>query len=121
MNWSPKKPSACSTPSRFSVRTGSVTWPECEERAATAGLHAKLMPVMQDFIGGVQKAMADQHLDCPLLVVGGNGQAMGAEKAVNEAGLTVASGPACTAHFGAAKSDGDSLVIDVGAPPPISP
>jgi N-methylhydantoinase A/oxoprolinase/acetone carboxylase beta subunit len=100
------KPVFCSH--RISDLTG------IEERAATAGLHAKLMPVMRDFIGGVQKAMADQHLLCPLLVVGGNGQAMGAEKAVNEAGLTVASGPACTARFGAARSDGDSLVIDVG-------
>jgi N-methylhydantoinase A/oxoprolinase/acetone carboxylase beta subunit len=85
-----------------------------EERAATAGLHAKLMPVMEEFIAGVQKAMIAQHLDCPLIVVSGNGLAMDAEKAVNEAGLTVASGPACTASFGAARSDGDCLVIDVG-------
>ncbi len=85
-----------------------------EERAATAGLHAKLMPVMQEFIGGVQEAMADQHLDCQLLVVSGNGKAIAAEKVIKEAGLTVASGPACTAHFGASKSDSDCLVIDVG-------
>jgi N-methylhydantoinase A/oxoprolinase/acetone carboxylase beta subunit len=85
-----------------------------EERAATAGLHAKLMPVMEEFVEGVQKAMATQQLDCPLMVVSGNGLAMGAEMAVNEAGLTVASGPACTATFGASRSDGDCLVIDVG-------
>ena len=85
-----------------------------EERAATAGLHAKLMPVMQEFVGGVQKAMTDQQLTCRLLVVGGNGKAMEAEKTVTEAGLTVASGPACTAHFGASRSKNDSLVIDVG-------
>ena len=47
-----------------------------EERAATAGLHAKLMPIMQEFVGGVQKAMAGHHLNCPLMVVGGNGKAM---------------------------------------------
>jgi N-methylhydantoinase A/oxoprolinase/acetone carboxylase beta subunit len=85
-----------------------------EERAATAGLHAKLMPVMQDFIKGVQQAMAGQKLDCQLMVVSGNGKAIEAEKIIKEAGLTVASGPACTAHFGASKSDSDSLVIDVG-------
>lgn len=85
-----------------------------KERAATAGLHAKLMPVMQEFVGGVQKAMADQHLACRLMVVAGNGKAMDAEKTVTEAGLTVASGPACTAHFGASRSNSDSLVIDVG-------
>ena len=85
-----------------------------QERAATAGLHAKLMPVMTEFVGGVQKAMADQHLACQLMIVGGNGKAMEAEKTMTEAGLTVASGPACTAHFGASQSDGNSLVIDVG-------
>lgn len=85
-----------------------------EERAGTAGLHAKLMPVMQEFVGGVQKAMAGQHLNCCLMVVGGNGKAMEAERIVTEAGLTVASGPACTAHFGASQSNSDSLVIDIG-------
>ncbi len=85
-----------------------------QERAATAGLHAKLMPVMQEFIGGVQKAMEKKQLECPLMVVGGNGKAMDAARAINEAGLTVASGPACTAHFGASKSRSDCLVIDVG-------
>jgi len=85
-----------------------------EERAATAGLHAKLMPVMQEFVEGVQQAMAAQQLDCPLMVVSGNGQAMQAGKAVHEAALTVASGPACTASFGASQNDGDCLVIDVG-------
>ena len=33
---------------------------------------------------------------------------------MTEAGLTVASGPACTARFGASQSTSDSLVIDVG-------
>jgi len=48
------------------------------------------------------------------MVVSGNGKALEAEKVIKEAGLTVASGPACTAHFGASKSRGDCLVIDVG-------
>jgi N-methylhydantoinase A/oxoprolinase/acetone carboxylase beta subunit len=85
-----------------------------QERAATAGLHAKLMPVMQEFAAGVQKAMAEQHLDCPLVVVSGNGKAMAAERIISEAGLTVASGPACTAIFGASRCESDCLVIDVG-------
>ncbi len=85
-----------------------------QERAATAGLHAKLMPVMQEFIGGVQKAMTSQDLNCRLLVVSGNGKAMAADKIVSEAGLTVASGPACTAFFGASQGENDCLVIDVG-------
>lgn len=100
------KPVFCSH--RISNLTGM------KERAATAGLHAKLMPVMQEFVAGVEKAMEEQQLRCPLLVISGNGQAMEAAKIVSEAGLTVASGPACTAYFGASRSDTDCLVIDVG-------
>jgi N-methylhydantoinase A/oxoprolinase/acetone carboxylase beta subunit len=85
-----------------------------QERAATAGLHAKLMPVMQEFVAGVQKAMAERNLDCPLMVVSGNGKAMAAERIISEAGLTVASGPACTAIFGSSRCESDCLVIDVG-------
>lgn len=87
-----------------------------EQRAATAGLHAKLMPVMEEFITGVVKAMEGLQLSCPVLVIGGNGQPMDGDKATREAGLTVASGPACTAFFGAAHSveSANALVIDVG-------
>jgi len=85
-----------------------------QERAATAGLHAKLMPVMQEFIGGVREALAARALHCPLLIIGGNGKTIDSAKAVSEAGLTVASGPACSAHFGALQTDTDALVIDVG-------
>jgi N-methylhydantoinase A/oxoprolinase/acetone carboxylase beta subunit len=69
---------------------------------------------MQRFIDGVSQAMAGLGLDCPAVVIGGNGRPLEVERAVSEAGLTVASGPACTAHFGAAHTAGDALVIDVG-------
>ncbi len=85
-----------------------------QERAATAGLHAKLMPIMQKYVSGVQLAMEKHNLHCPMIVVGGDGKPLAAEIVVKQAGLTVASGPACTAHFGAARSNTDSLVIDVG-------
>jgi N-methylhydantoinase A/oxoprolinase/acetone carboxylase beta subunit len=84
------------------------------ERAATAALHAKLMPLMQDYIGGVQVAMIKQGLSCPVVIIGGNGQTVSIDQAVERAGVTVASGPACTAHFGALQTNGDALVIDVG-------
>ena len=48
------------------------------------------------------------------MVIGGNGLGLEAQRAVAEAGMTVASGPACTAHFGAAQTSKDALVIDVG-------
>ena len=85
-----------------------------QERAATAGLHAKLMPIMQKYVSGVQQAMEKHNLHCPMIVVGGDGKPLAAETVIKQAGLTVASGPACTAHFGASRSNTDSLVIDVG-------
>ncbi len=84
------------------------------ERAATAALHAKLMPLMQEYIAGVQVAMIKQGLSCPVVIIGGNGQAVTIDQAVERAAMTVASGPACTAHFGALQTSGDALVIDVG-------
>lgn len=84
------------------------------ERAATAALHAKLMPLMQDYIAGIQVAMINQGLSCPVVIIGGNGQTVSIDQAVERAGVTVASGPACTAHFGSLQTFGDALVIDVG-------
>lgn len=102
------KPVFCSH--RISDLTGM------EERAATAGLHAKLMPVMEEYINGVGEAMEELQLDVPVIVIGGNGAPIEAKRAIVEAGLTVASGPACTASFGACHCEADttSLVIDVG-------
>lgn len=85
-----------------------------EERAATAGLHAKLMPIMQEFVTEVKRALKKEHLNCPVAIVGGNGKLIDDHIAVAEAGLTIASGPACSAHFGAGQTDGDCLVVDIG-------
>jgi N-methylhydantoinase A/oxoprolinase/acetone carboxylase beta subunit len=85
-----------------------------QERAATAGLHARLMPVMIRFTAGVQQAMADRGLHCPVLVIGGNGEPLPADRVQREAGLTAASGPACSAAFGANQNLADCLVVDVG-------
>ena len=84
------------------------------ERAATAGLHAKLMPIMEEYIDGVREAMAELSLSCPMLIVSGNGATINSASAIEYAGTTVASGPACTAHFGARQTNDDALVIDVG-------
>lgn len=100
------KPTFCSH--RISHQAGM------QERAATAGLHAKLMPIMDDFIQGVIKAMDEQKLTCPMMIVSGNGTPVDKDFAIQNAGVTVASGPACTAHFGASFSTKDNLVIDIG-------
>jgi N-methylhydantoinase A/oxoprolinase/acetone carboxylase beta subunit len=85
-----------------------------QQRAGTAALHAKLMPIMQDFVAGVKEAMADQGLRCPMAIIGGNAKVVPSTDAVEQAGVTVASGPACTASFGSLHTETDSLIIDVG-------
>ncbi len=85
-----------------------------KERAATAALHARLMPVMNDFIAGVTASMEQFNLSCPLTIVTGNGATITAEQAVKQSGQTVASGPACTAIFGAKSEKRQALVVDVG-------
>ena len=85
-----------------------------QQRAATAGLHATLMPIMDKYVNGVQDAMQQKQLNCPMVVVAGNCDLVESAHIVHHAGLTVASGPACTAHFGALQSREQSLVIDVG-------
>jgi len=84
------------------------------ERAATAALHAKLMPLMEDFVAGVQEAMIANELDCPVVLITGNGSQVSITDAAEQAGITVASGPACTAGFGAAQNVDHALVVDVG-------
>lgn len=85
-----------------------------KERAATAGLHAKLMPIMRQYISGVNKAVTSQKLTCPIHIIGGNGKPISSSKAIEHAGKTVASGPACTALFGSLQTKKDALIIDVG-------
>jgi N-methylhydantoinase A/oxoprolinase/acetone carboxylase beta subunit len=84
------------------------------ERAATAALHAKLMPLMEDFIEGVQEAMCSNKLQCPVSLITGNGAQIDIADATKQAGTTVASGPACTAGFGAFQGVDQALVVDVG-------
>jgi N-methylhydantoinase A/oxoprolinase/acetone carboxylase beta subunit len=100
------KPVFCSH--KISQHTGM------RERAATAALHAKLMPLMQDFIAGVQEAMVKNELDCPVVLITGNGARISITDATEQAGITVASGPACTAGFGESQEIDYALVVDVG-------
>lgn len=84
------------------------------ERAATAALHAKLMPLMETYVAGVQAAMFKSDLHCPVFLIAGNGDQVSINDAIEQAGITVASGPACTAGFGAAQGMQYGLVVDVG-------
>ena len=101
-------PKPCFCSHRISQHAGM------RERAATAALHAKLMPLMQEYIDGVEEAMQNNTLQCPVSLITGNGEKITIHDAAEQAGITVASGPACTAAFGTFQGIEHALVIDVG-------
>ncbi|MFV0420873.1 hydantoinase/oxoprolinase N-terminal domain-containing protein [Oleidesulfovibrio sp.] len=95
------------------------------ERATTAVLNARLLPVMEQFLAGVRTALADLGLKGSVYVVRGDATTMTMEEAARKAASTVASGPAATACFGAeyasttccdfsGQKQPDVLVVDVG-------
>lgn len=88
--------------------------PGMQERAATASLHAKLMPLMVDFLASIQRSMLGAGLHCPVTIICGNGQGEALERIAEQAAVTMASGPAATARFGASGQTGTALVVDVG-------
>ena len=85
-----------------------------QERTATAALHAKLMPLMQDYVEGIQNAATKNSITCPIVLITGDGDQVAMDSAAEQAGITVASGPACSAGFGTAQEIENALVIDVG-------
>jgi len=91
------------------------TRPGMEERAATAVLNARLLPVMQDFLHGIARSMERLGLSCPVRIVRGDCQSMDLPEAVRNSSATVASGPAATALFGGHAAAGETaLIVDVG-------
>lgn len=90
------------------------THPGMLERSATACLHAKLMPLMTDFLASIQRSMLAAGLDCPVTIICGNGKGAQLDHIADRAAITMASGPAATARFGAAGSLAHALVVDVG-------
>lgn len=88
--------------------------PGMHARAATACLHARLMPLMVGFLSSVQISMLKAGLNCPVTIICGNGRGAGLDEAVQRAAITVASGPAATARFGCTAGEQIALVVDVG-------
>ncbi|MFI3271782.1 MAG: hydantoinase/oxoprolinase family protein [Pseudomonadota bacterium] len=98
-----------------------------KERATTAVLNARLLPVMKDFLDGVTSALERLRITAKVAVVRGDATVMPLEDAVVSAASTVASGPAATALFGSTAlanlgnsvddQEGaieDALIVDVG-------
>nr|WP_320011051.1 hydantoinase/oxoprolinase family protein [uncultured Desulfobulbus sp.] len=90
------------------------THPGMLERSATACLHAKLMPLMVDFLASIQRSMLSVGLECPVTIICGNGKGEPLDAIAEQAAVTMASGPAATARFGAGDSVSTALVVDVG-------
>jgi len=88
--------------------------PGMRERAATACLHAKLQPLMIDFLSSIQRSMMQVGLNCPVTIICGNGRGASLEEVADRAAVTMASGPAATAGFGATAGKETALVVDVG-------
>ncbi len=85
-----------------------------QERAATACLHARLMPLMEAFINSVGSSMETIGLTCPVVIICGDGKKASLDVAVKRAAVTVASGPAATVHYGVVSGDKNALIVDVG-------
>jgi N-methylhydantoinase A/oxoprolinase/acetone carboxylase beta subunit len=88
--------------------------PGMRARAATACLHAKLMPLMVGFLSSIQLSMLKVKLECPVTIICGNGRGATRDEAVERAAITMASGPAATAKFGSTAGVPTALVVDVG-------
>lgn len=91
------------------------TRPGFRERATTAVLNARLLPVMQNFLTSISQTMMELGLSCPVGIARGDCRVMSLDQAVRNSSSTVASGPAATAVFGASIAQGQTaVVVDVG-------
>ena len=102
-----RKPVVCS--SDVSSKSG------IRERAATAVLHASLMPVIQEFVTQVSRLKKERFLTADMRIIRGDAIADNLTQAVAHAAGTVASGPAATAYFGAKSTAAKlAMVVDIG-------
>ena len=85
------------------------------ERAVTAALNARLLPVIGELLAAVKEVLAAKGITAPLMVVKGDGSLIGAEIAAGKPVETILSGPAASV-VGACRLTGlsDALVLDMG-------
>lgn len=69
---------------------------DAPRRALTAVLNARLIPRISGLIDAVQRAMAQLHIQCPLMIVKGDGSLALAESVATRPIETVLSGPAAS-------------------------
>lgn len=89
--------------------------PGIQERSATAVLNARLMPVMEDFLVGMQDSLVSLSLASNVFIIRGDATPLEIINTYKQAASTVASGPAATAWYGLSFSpEPDALIVDVG-------
>jgi N-methylhydantoinase A/oxoprolinase/acetone carboxylase beta subunit len=91
------------------------TRPGMKERATTALLNAKLLPVMQTFVHGVTASLDELGIQGDVRMVCGDCTEVELSQAIHQSSSTFASGPAATAWFGSNITAADTvLVVDMG-------
>ena len=85
------------------------------ERAVTAALNAKLIPVIKELIEAVKQTMEEEKIEAPLMLVRGDGSLIMAESALDRPIETMLSGPAASI-IGARYLTGlqNAIVADMG-------
>ncbi len=88
---------------------------DAPRRATTTAINARLIPLITGLIASVQSIFQERGINCPLMVVRGDGTLMSAEMALERPVDTILSGPAASV-VGALKLSGrrDGVVIDIG-------
>lgn len=86
-----------------------------KERSVTALLNARLIPIIDELIISVKKALAEKNISAPIMIVKGDGSLMGETQARERPIETILSGPAASiigANFLA--NERDAMILDMG-------
>lgn len=85
------------------------------ERTVTAVLNARLLPIIDEFLRGVESSLHGKGISAPIMVFRGDGTLMNLKKARERPVETILSGPAASLMGGLALSQNDRcIVVDIG-------
>jgi len=85
------------------------------ERSVTAVLNARLLPIISDFLDGVERSLRERGIQATILVFKGDGTLMNIEKARERPVETILSGPAASLMGGKLLCNEENfVVVDIG-------
>jgi N-methylhydantoinase A/oxoprolinase/acetone carboxylase beta subunit len=88
---------------------------DAPRRALTVALNARMVPIIHELILAVQKILAEQEINAPLMMVKGNGSLINTSTALKQPVGTVLSGPAASVVGACALSGaGNAIIADMG-------